>query len=71
MTRQKKPHPMAMWCEHCKADIAPAGVRACLRADCKSKPKLKERERYAMYEQRAIAAQAALAGSGNSKEHFK
>ncbi len=44
MTRQLKPHPRAIWCDHCRAIIAPAGVRSCLRADCQSKPKLKQME---------------------------
>jgi hypothetical protein len=49
MTRQLNPHPLAMWCDHCRADIAPAGVRGCLRTDCQSKHKLREREQCAPY----------------------
>ena len=45
MTRRpNKPHPQALWCGHCRADIAPASVRGCLRDDCQSKDKLKQNQ---------------------------
>lgn len=34
-----------IWCDHCKAEISPAGVRACLRKDCKTKALLPDARR--------------------------
>jgi hypothetical protein len=45
MASQPRPHPLAIWCDHCRADISPAGVRGCLRTDCQSKHNLEERDR--------------------------
>ena len=45
MASQPRPHPQAIWCDYCRADISPAGVRGCLRTDCQSKHKLRERDR--------------------------
>lgn len=35
----------AIWCDHCNAHILPAGVRGCVRKDCKSKAVLAQLER--------------------------
>lgn len=35
--------PAPIWCDHCNAEIAEAGVRACLRKTCESKAKLPEK----------------------------
>lgn len=36
-TRAKAP---PIWCDHCNAEIMPAGVRSCIRQTCESKDKL-------------------------------
>jgi hypothetical protein len=42
MTKEKiKP----IWCEHCNAEISVAGVRSCLRKDCKTKALLPDARR--------------------------
>lgn len=34
MSRTKVKH---IWCDHCNAEISVAGVRGCIRKDCKTK----------------------------------
>lgn len=43
MARHKK--PAAIWCEHCRAEISPAGIKGCIRKTCESKAMLAQVER--------------------------
>ena len=41
-TRAKAP---PIWCDHCNAEIMPAGVRSCIRQTCATKAALAARDR--------------------------
>lgn len=40
-TKPKRNPPI--WCDHCRAEISPAGIRSCIRQSCQTKAILKER----------------------------
>ena len=42
MTKEKI---KAIWCDHCNAEISVAGVRGCIRKDCKTKALLPDARR--------------------------
>ena len=41
-----KDKPKPIWCDYCNAEISVAGVRSCLRKDCKTKALLPDARRF-------------------------